>query len=776
MATAPVSKNQKPTQIESPLDKALRIFGDKIYERDSRNRFAEDREYYQQALFYQMKQWLSLENNKWTPLPQNKNKPVPMPVSDYYSKTINANANSLGANIPEMSATADDTDTVNRRAAEAAKSALGELDKETGMDILNPVLAKHVALWGLGCVKDTVDTSESTGMTELPGIDLSTSQIQVCPACGYTAVGQQPSELPPAASPQAGSPQILNVMAAQGQQPCPQPCPQCGAQMESEDLMEPQAGDIQAFPTGKITSEVVSMFEVYLPRDCRDPNLSPIITQRFRKSRNKARSLFPNVGELPADDKREIPQFYVDNLRSLVATGTEHSELVTFTEIWCDWAELDDETQDAIEEEWQSEPSQVIGYEQMTRLQAAKKHGVYFIYATGKVLTKSENPWDGKKCLTFFPWEKDPASPYPIGLGARLVPLQKQLNRTDSLMELSEMTNAVGKWTIPLPQQNITKITGSPHDIVYWDPQGDGKTPPLFTLPHPYGPALPAKRMQIIGDFEKLGYTEGVGSGEAPNGVKSFRGIAYLGAKQEENIATQRFLWEQAHQIRKEKLLIMAQKVWDEPRKAKVAGFNGKFGMKELTGKDLQGNYGIDVVKDSSRPKTDSEKLQAFQLGVQSGLVDMSDPETRDYALTTMNLRGINQTDHYNYVKFDRDLEVLKLGQMPFEVPAQKWDIWVKGLGKYQLTEQFEELDPAIQQGILMYFQYCSDKLAAVTQGIPPDPMLATKRMAEAMAGGKPGDPLSGIPGQTEAPAAAEGAAQKQGQGFAQAMSPQGAA
>lgn len=757
MATAPVSKNQKPSQIESPLDKALRAFGEKIYDRDSRNRFAEDREYYQQALFYQMKQWLSLQNNKWTPIEQNTKKPVPMPVSDYYSKTINSNANSLGANIPEISAEADDTNTVNRRAAEAAEAAMDELDKETGMDILTPVLAKHVALWGLGCVKDTVDTSEATGVSNLPGIDLASSQIQVCPQCGYMAVGQQPQQA------------ALPTMEPQAQQ---QPCPQCGAMLESESLLDPQAGDTQAFPTGKITSEIVSVFEVYLPRDCRDANLSPIVTQRFRKSRNKARSLFPNAGELPADDKRDIPQFYIDNLRSLVATGAEHSDLVTFTEIWSDWAELDEETQDAIEAEWQSQPSQVIGYEQMTRLDAVKKYGIYFIYVCGKVLTKGENPWDGKKCFTFFPWEKDPASPYPIGLGARIVPLQKQLNRTDSLMELSEMTNAVGKWILPLTQQGTTKITGTPHDLVWFDNQGDGKTAPQFVLPHPYGPALPAKRQQIVADFEKLGYTEGVGAGEAPNGVKSFRGIAYLGAKQEENIATQRFLWEQATMLHKEKLLIMAQKVWDEPRKAKVAGFNGKFGMKELTGKDLQGNYGLSVVKDSSRPKTDSEKMQALTSAVQMGLVDMSEPQNRDFALTTLNLTEVNMADHYNYVKFDRDLEILKSGTMPVEVPAQKWDIWVKGLGNYQLTEEFEELDPAIQQGILMYFQYCSDKLAAVTQGIPPDPMLATKRAAQALGGGKPGDPLSGIPGQTEAPQAAEGAASKQGNQFAQAMSP----
>lgn len=762
MATAAVTKNPKPAQIESPLDKVLRSFGEKIYERDSRNRFAEDRTWYEQALVYQMKQWLKLgTSGKWEQIPQDPKKPVPMPVSDYFSKTISANANSLGAAIPEIEATPDDTDTVNRRGAEAAESCMDELDKETGMDILNPILAKHTTLWGMGCVKDTVDNSYATGVSEIPSVDMQTSQVNVCQQCGHMAAGDQPQQ-PSLPTMQPPAP--------------PQNCPQCSSPMQSESLNEPQVGDMNSFPKGKLNSEVVKMFEVYLPRDCRDANLSPIITQRFRRSKNRAQSLFPDAGELPCDDARDIPQFYADALQSLVMSGQSNSDLVTFTEIWCDWCELDEDVQEAIEAEWGNQPSQIIGYGQLSKFKAAQQYGIYFVFVSGKILTKSENPWDGKKCFTFFPWEKDPASTYPIGQGARLVPLQKQLNRTDSLMELSAMTNSVGKWIIPRTQiGSMSQINGSPHDHIYYDNQGDGKVAPSFILPNPYGPALPQRRMQILADFDKLGYTEGVGTGDAPNGVKSFRGIAYLGAKQEESIGTQRFLWEQAHKLRKEKLLIMAQKVWDEPRKAKVAGFNGKLGMRELFGKDLAGNYGISAVKDSSRPKTQSEKLQAVQTAAQTGIVDMSDPVNQDYVLSALALGSLNKSNHYNFAKFDRDLEQLKQGMTPSEVPSQKWDIWVKGLGDYQLTEEFEGLDPAIQQGILMYFQYCSDKLTAVTQGKPPDPALLNKQMAVANAGGQP-SPLNGVPGASDSPASVEGAAAKQGNQFAANATPQAGA
>lgn len=795
MATKTQTSNtaQKAATPESPLDKALRARGERIFEIDSRNRFAEDMAWYAAALFYQLKQWIRPSNNRWEMVKQDTKKPIPMPVSDYFSKTINANANSLGAAIPEMIAAPNDQSSDTRRAALSAENAFDEMDKESGMEILNPILAKHCVLWGLGCTKETVDMSEATGMTSLPNVGLSAQTVKICPNCGYMAVGDssgQPGASPaqsipglamPAASAQPPlMPQALmqptaansNPLDASGAQDT---CPDCGSPLQTETLNNIEPGQNQQFPQGKICTEIIPILEMYLPRNCRDANLAKRRTHRYRKPKEEAEDLYPDAGDLPVDSKRDVSQFYVESLQGLVMGVAQSDNMVSFTEIWADWSQLDKDTRDAIEEEWGNEPSQVIGYDGMTRFEAAKRYGIYWIYVSNKVLVKSENPWDGKSCFTFYPWEKDPGSPYPKGLAVPLMPKQRQLNRLDCLMELSEQTNSVGKLMAPLSQMSNFKPTGNPVDV-YWYDDKDGKEKPTFILPQPYSAALPAKRMAIINDFKELGYTQGVSQGDNPGGgVSSFRGIAYLGAKAEENIQTQRFLWEQGHKLRKELLLVMVRKVWDAPRKARVAGFNGKYGMMELTGDSLMGDFGIDVVKGSSRPKTREEKLNALQIAAQSGLVDMQDPQNRDFALNELGLTECDQADHYNYEKFDRDLQVLKRGQVPFEVPAQKWDVWVKGLGNYQLTEEFESLDPAIQSGLLQYFQYCSDKLAAVTQGKPPDPMAFNRAFANAAGGNGPGggapgagpSALSGIPGQTEGPGQAEMAAQNQGAALA---------
>src|SRR6185369_3108606 len=341
MATTPANlQTGQAKKSSSPMDPKLIAWGEKMFKQDSRNRYAEDREWYQAALFEQLKQWLTIQNNRWAPIQQNKNKPVPMPVTNHFSKTISANANSLGAAIPGMVAISSDSSNTNRRAAEAAENAFPEMDKESGMEEQNPKLAKQTVLWGIGVAKETVDTTQNE---KVPQLGLSTANISSCPACGYMGVSDQT-------------------------QPA---CPQCGAPMENSEDSEPMIEGMQAFPTGKLCTEIVPIFEVYLPRDCRDPNLAKRIEHRFRKPLSKAKQLYQDIKEFPVDSNRDIPQFYVDSLRSLVMSSGDEDNLVCFTELWADWDEIEEDVQKAIEAEWQNEPSQVIGYEGITRLEAA---------------------------------------------------------------------------------------------------------------------------------------------------------------------------------------------------------------------------------------------------------------------------------------------------------------------------------------------------------------------------------------------------------------------
>ena len=77
--------------------------------------------------------------------------------------------------------------------------------------------------------------------------------------------------------------------------------------------------------------------------------------------------------------------------------------------------------------------------------------------------------------------------------------MQRRLNRLDSLIELAYMSNAAGKWLWPSTQTH-GKPTGSPSDVIEFDPIGDGKIAPQFVLPTPVHQSVFALRQQMAED------------------------------------------------------------------------------------------------------------------------------------------------------------------------------------------------------------------------------------------------------------------------------------
>lgn len=617
-------------------------------------RWAEEREWFQAGMFDQLKQWIenSGEDGRRLKPVDAKGKKWPMPVTNHFSKTIATNANALGAAIPEMLGKSDNYDAKNRRAAEAAENAIDAANEESGMNILNPILARQVVLWGLGCTKDTVVFDHSTD--EVPDV-------------------QEP---PPMPGPDG--------------QPVEQP---------------PQVVGTQNVPSARIKTELPTVFEIYLPRDCQDANLAGIVIERRPVKVGLARELYPDYatkfqpGEGLDNQGESLASYFHNALRMLAYTTKQdkNEENCVLMEAWFDWNELSKDVQDALEAEW-VDPSAM--YPQMSRVQAAMEYGLYAVMYGNDVIDWGENPWKGKKCYTFFPWQKDVASPYPKGLSTELIPLQKQLNRIDSLMERGLMSNAAVKILWPTTQTTPAP-TGDPIEITYWDPIGDGKVKPEFFGGHAYGSEIIQKREQIVGDFEALGFTNAISEGDMPGGGTAFRALAFASAKTEESRKTQRYLWEQAHTLRARLLVEMIQKVWTEPRKVQTAGFNNRMGAKLLEAADLQGDYELEVIEDSSRPKTLTEKMEVFQTLQEAGLVDNTDPGVRVYITDELGVQDFDLADNLDYGKAERDLQTVKQGMLPSANPYLIWPIQFKVFSEYTKTEEFEEL-PMQQQAFVM--------------------------------------------------------------------------
>lgn len=757
--------NQHPKN--SPLEQCLIDFVEKRFEDYSRFRFAEEREWYESALFHQRRQWLKWNDTqkRWTPIAQNPQNPKPMPVSNYFAMTVNANANQLEK--VRVGSVPDDDSYETRMASDMAEKAIDAIDEESGFNILRPLLAKHTALWGLGVIKDIYDTSASNGTVDVPTMDIQQTTMVGCMDC------QGASDAGPVDPNQ------------------PIPCPACGSQnTQPFQKSVPVPGQTKQFTKGRIRSEVRPVFEYFFPRDCQNPNLAKATIQRYRMNLMKAKSYWPNsADDIKADQKLEVHTLYLEALRALVNYNFMHEqsvEGVTVTEFWGDWDELPEKVQKEITGDPEASPEQQQAYQQSqpvdpAEIELMQNAGLYIIYAGGRMLDWGPNPLfdqdtgEVHKPNTFMLWEVDPANVYPKGIAEDLKPLQKRLNRIDSLMELGMMSNAAGKWIWPNTQTG-KKPSGSPSEVVDYDPIGDGKIAPQFVQPSPFHQSAFALRQMILSDFERLGLTQGVGQGQQPQGVSSFRGLAYLGAKADELISTQRYLWESANVLRYKKCLLLAKKYWDEPRKVKVAGFNGRFAMQQLTGQNLQGKYTLDFVPNSSRPKTPSEKQTIVASLIEAQVIDITDSQTRDRLMDYANIDDLNYANHIWYTAASRYLDQAKQGQMPQVSPFANVEIVFKVFSEFTGTEEFEALpDPlkmAIVQGTQMMQQQLQMQQAAqaAMQGPATGQPSPEKKLAQGMDKSKNQGPMAGVPGSTISTGQAEHGAMGEGQGLAAAL------
>jgi hypothetical protein len=823
MATTPAIPEQKQAPAEqTPAQAAFLECVENWYTALSRGRTPEEHEWFENGLFHQLRQWLERDpvTRRYRPRAAKDGESKPMPVTNHFSSAINRNANAMGADIPDMRAMADNYDAKNRRAAEAAERAIIQANRESGFEQLNPTLAQHVVLFGIGATKDMIDMSSGAESVE----SVQTQEVPVglqCANCGYSeplnggqghntggaagappqAAGGSPpipaenvqpgptqapapnganpgSQLPAAASPTSapsGDGMLLNSGPAAPTLGTA-PCPQCGGPMFPVTQQQEVPGEQTQLPVSRLKTKLLTPFEFYVPRDCGDPNLSPLVIEVSPMRVSEARAIYPDIADRikPSGDKKgsNLALFYLQSLRRLMTAGSQPQEDETDMclpfEAWCKWNWLPEDVQDAITAEWGDQPSGHPTYSAkgMTKLDAAMSFGVYGVFFDEVCAEMSEAPFEEKFPYTFYLFQKDIASPYPKGLGVEIKPLQKQINRIDSLMLKMAMTG-MGKWIIPLSQSR-TKPTGDPGDAIVYDDEA-GKGRPEYVSGTPMMAALAAKRQQVVMDFDVLANTSSIDRGQAGATTGPFRALAFLGSKAEEARQTTRFLWEQAHEKRARLLLEMAKLAWDQPRKVKVSGFNNKFGMELLDIADLgDGNYSIEVVQDSSRPKTIDEKIQTVSMLVQGGFLNVQDPAVRDYIFSTLGMDDVDPANHVAYSKAERDLEMIKTGQSPIENPFINWQIEFMIFSIFIQTEEYEGLDPMVQAHVLMWAQYAQMNVQ-MAMAPPPQPGAQphedpNHKAGQALAGPSASQTLGGVAGKGFSPMQQQTAAQKEGQ------------
>ncbi len=309
----------------------------------SRSRCRE-REWQEEALFYQRRQWLEWKEGerRFIQIKPDKRKPRPMPVSNYFAKAINANANQLGSELVRVIATAKHDDPHTRRAADYAEMAKDAIDVESNMRLLNPLLAKHTALWGIGVTKETLDTTEE--QAPLDEQEMESQAVVGCLDCGQV-------------TPQGSAEGTDEDNFSQQQVPCPS----CASD-NTATWTQNNATTVSQYVTGKgkIKTEVRPIFEIYLPRDVQNPNISPRIIQRYRRPLSACRRVWGDkASDLKSDDPAtNTSETRFDVLRTLTAYSYAekiNAETVMLTEVWAKWDQLPKKLQEILEAEFEGE-------------------------------------------------------------------------------------------------------------------------------------------------------------------------------------------------------------------------------------------------------------------------------------------------------------------------------------------------------------------------------------------------------------------------------------
>lgn len=625
------------------------------------------------------------EENQWIVWDSNSNNYVPRPQAGegglppwFFRATTPLLANKidgitaiLNQSQPAKNWYATRDDDRSRAASDVAELAdpvlLEEVDYPHG---LRPRLNKLVSLTNLAAVVITYDTDPKWGEDQIPILQCADCQEYV-----------EPMEAPDPAD----------------------PCPHCGSPnldfaVDPRDPYNP--GPLtMPYPKGKMSAELLSSFEVSLPRAAAHAHEDyiPWVLSHQRWSTEDAISRWPKLKEVLGTNKngansaKANEQAYADQMRYLSAPVQANQVGVTAQNvgpvIWRLWHDpIDDdefyfpdgvfltvlEGEDIILDEQDEESGEY-------RCQLAFKddHDRPF----KNVLIRQFDAAPGT------PWGKPPADD--------LVPLQKQLNLAQALAFLILMHHASPRTFIPSTVTLHDKLTGMPGKDIGFRALVPGDKPitePGIGFPE----ALKWFIEFIVQTFETVSKLNSVLMGERPKGdptlgeveILQERGFAAFQAPLEQLVAFER-------RLSLKMLWIARQCAWSE-RFGRIVGENGAWKQEAFTGAQLEGHVTLDIDLQTAWPKspmlTNLRVAKAFELGI----LNPQDPEVAEEYLRMNDLLDFKESMDADRDHVARQLDAWKAAADPMQIePPQTWwrlDYHLYRKTQFMKTEEFEQM------------------------------------------------------------------------------------
>lgn len=306
-----------------------------------------------------------------------------------------------------------------------------------------------------------------------------------------------------------------------------------------------------------------------------------------------------------------------------------------------------------------------------------------------------------------------------------VIPLQRELNRTRS--QIVEAKNRMAKPQLIAAKGSVdvNKITSEPGLVILYTPGFNPPTPlPLSAIPG----YVTEELIRLQQDIDEQTAAYEITRGKTPPGVEAASAIAYLQEANDTKFASTVSSLEEATEKVGRQLLGYVSQYWDMPRKINVLGKNSIYEAYEYSKVDTRGNTDLHVEAGSAAPRSRAAK-QAFITEI--GKLGWITPEKALQYLDLVETGKLYEESQVDARQVQRENTKMSATGQP--VPINEWDDdqkheWYHT--QYMKTQEFENLDPSIQQAVVQHLQLHRQRMQANAQqaamqqqqGMPPQP------------------------------------------------------
>lgn len=492
-------------------------------------------------------------------------------------------------------------------------------------------------------------------------------------------------------------------------------CPACAREgkmglltlVMDEETMQPETDLV---PTSQMVLDIASPFEMFADGALLDLKQHHMLVRIHAKDVDWARTTFNDKTIEPYSHPQLSVRYNRDLAYHSTGAGTR-TQSVDIMEVWC-------------------KPTVQF------------RAGFYMVVVGDQIKEAQAYPFISMQGQPYFPathipYERVPGSFYGTTPMFGVMEHQVSINRMDAMTQMVMSRMAAPKRLMPVPGTTIPP-TGYVGEIIEVDLALTQGQFPRLEEGVDLKPGFAEHRRELVGEIDRmLGLSE-ISHGVRPQNTRSAEGVERLqqvasirSTTVYDNIATgtAELDW----------VLLELFRTSDEgtEKYVRVLGSDAHWTIQKLEAADLK--RGVDTWAEpaATLPKSHNDRLATMEMFLERGLLDPQDPQVvaklyKQFGVD-MIFPDLSAEDSY----ITRELERLKRGEPVQPGPFDNHQQHFNRQSAYVKGEEFETLDPQIQQMIVQHVQYHQQMVAQeqmamqqAQQGPPPQEAPPMERAA----------------------------------------------